>query len=54
MTIPSCERYMEMVEKGVEYITEGKISKLVLSRGVKFQFSKCINVTPILLSMFHK
>lgn len=50
--IPSCERYMEMVEKGVEYITEGKISKLVLSRGVKFQFSKCINVTPILRDLY--
>ena len=50
--IPSCEHYMEMVEKGVECITKGKLSKLVLSRGVKFQFPQNIDVTPILQCLY--
>lgn len=41
-----------MVEKGVECITKGKLSKLVLSRGVKFQFPKNIDVTPILQCLY--
>lgn len=41
-----------MVKKGVEYIKNGQLSKLVLSRGMEVKYQKTISITPILQRLY--
>lgn len=52
--LPSCEEYMKMVEKGVEYINGGKLNKVVLSREMKVKFHNPIDINSILRSLYSR
>lgn len=49
---PSQERFIEMVEKGVEDIRINKLNKLVLSRGVEVKYKHEIDVTSVLRRLY--
>lgn len=49
---PSQERFIEMVEKGVENIRANKLDKLVLSRGVEVRYKKRIDVSSVLKRLY--
>lgn len=50
--VPLPESYMDMVERGVEFINSGLLNKLVLSRGVELKFEKDLNIEQILQRIY--